>query len=67
MIGGKAGAAVGQASGLSSLASGFKLLGLDSGMIARFLPIISSFLESKGGASAKALLEKVLQPKQAGG
>lgn len=47
--------------GLASLAGGFSKLGLDSGMIAKFLPIILSFAESKGGTVVKALLEKVLK------
>ncbi len=46
---------------LAGLADGFSKLGLDSGMIGKFIPIIMSFVESKGGASVKALLEKVLK------
>jgi hypothetical protein len=47
--------------GLASLASGFEGLGLDSGMIGKFVPIIISFVQSKGGDSAKNLLEGVLK------
>lgn len=46
---------------LASLAGGFSKLGLDSGMIGKFLPIILSFVESKGGTAVKGLLEKVLK------
>lgn len=47
--------------GLASMAGGFSKLGLDSGMIGRFLPVILSFVESKGGPAVKALLEKALK------
>jgi hypothetical protein len=46
---------------LASLAGGFSKLGLDSGMIARFIPIILSFVQSKGGNAVSAILEKVLK------
>jgi hypothetical protein len=46
---------------LAQLAGGFSKLGLDSGMIGKFIPIILSFVEGKGGESIKALLEKVLK------
>ncbi len=46
---------------LASLASGFSKLGLDSGMIGKFLPIILSFVQSKGGDQIKDLLAKVLK------
>ena len=47
--------------GLAGLADGFSKLGLDAGMIGKFLPIILSFVQSKGGDSVKGLLEKVLK------
>ena len=46
---------------IASLASGFSELGLDSSMIGKFIPIILSFVESKGGSGVKGLLEKVLE------
>lgn len=46
---------------LASLAGGFSKLGLDAGMISKFLPVILAFVESKGGSTVKALLEKVLK------
>jgi len=46
--------------GLASLAGGFKKLDLDSGLVTKFLPIILSFVQSKGGDKVKELLEKVL-------
>jgi hypothetical protein len=47
--------------GLASLAGGFSKLGLDSGMIGKFIPIILSFVQSKGGEGVKGLLEKVFK------
>ncbi len=46
---------------LAGLAGGFSKLGLDSGMIAKFIPLILSFVQSKGGDTAKSLLEKVFK------
>jgi hypothetical protein len=43
-------------SSLAGLAGGFSKLGLNAGMIAKFLPIIMSFLQSKGGEGLKGLL-----------
>ena len=51
----------GGGSGLAGLAGGFSKLGLDSGMIGKFVPIILSFVQSKGGDGVKAILEKVLK------
>jgi hypothetical protein len=50
-----------QLGNLASLAGGFSKLGLDSGMIGKFIPIILTFVQSKGGDVAKALLEKALK------
>ena len=46
---------------IASLASGFSELGLDSGMVSKFIPIILSFIQEKGGSGVKYLLEKVLE------
>lgn len=54
----------GKAAGLAdlgALAAGFSQLKLDSGMIAKFVPIILNFARSKGGAELVGLLSKVLQ------
>jgi hypothetical protein len=50
-----------QLGNLASLAGGFSKLGLDSGMISKFIPIILSFAESKGGDVIKSLLQKALK------
>jgi hypothetical protein len=48
-------------SGLASLAGGFSKLGLASGMVGKFAPIILSFVQSKGGDEVKSIMEKVLK------
>lgn len=45
---------------IASLSGGFSKLGLNSGMIGKFAPIILSFVQSKGGDTAKSILEKVI-------
>ena len=62
-LGGLASPPIAEAAGigsLMSLAGGFSKLGLDSGMIAQFLPIILSFVQNQGGDEIKNLLENVL-------
>jgi hypothetical protein len=46
---------------IASLASGFSNLGLDNGMVGKFIPIILSFVQEKSGSGVKDLLEKVLK------
>lgn len=55
------GGGAGQLGNLAALAGGFKTLNLDSGLIGKFIPIVLSFVQSKGGDQAKSLLEKVLK------
>ena len=55
------GGSASQLGSLASLAGGFSKLGLDNGMIGKFIPIILSFVQSKGGDVARALLEKALK------
>ena len=45
---------------LASLAGAFSQLGLDSRMIGKFVPVILSFVESKGGGALKGLFEQAL-------
>lgn len=62
-VGGLASAFGGKAEGLgdlANLASGFSQLGLDSNMIGKFVPIIMSFVQERGGDQVKDLLEKVI-------
>lgn len=46
--------------GLAVLASQFKDLKLDSTMITQFLPLITQFLQQKGGDGAAQMLQKVI-------
>ncbi len=45
---------------LASLAGGFDKLGLDSGMIGKFVPILLDFVRDRGGDGVAGLLGKVL-------
>jgi hypothetical protein len=61
MLGGIAKRLLGQGAGnLAGLAAGFKKLGLEGDMISKFVPVILSFVQSKGGDALKELLEKAL-------
>ena len=55
-FGGKIGALV----NLASLAEGFDDLGLDSGTVARFLPVVLSWVQARGGDGLRDLLAEVL-------
>lgn len=52
---------LGGAGQLGNLAGGFKSLNLDSSQIGQFIPIILSFVQSKGGDTVKNILEKTLK------
>ena len=60
MIPGLGGAAGGLGS-MAGLAGGFSKLGLDSGMIGKFIPIILSFVQSKGGEGLKGIMGKAFK------
>ena len=55
------GAKAGHLGDLTSLASGFKSLDLDSGMVGKFIPIVLSYVKEKGGDGIGKLLEDVLK------
>lgn len=46
---------------LAGLAAGFSKLGLDSNMVSKFVPVILSFVQTKGGAAVKNLLAGALK------
>jgi len=46
---------------LAGLAAGFSQLDLDSGMISKFVPVVLSFVQSKGGDGVKGLLASVFK------
>ena len=59
---GAVGAALpGKAGGLAAVASSFKSLGLPPEMASKFVPILTKFVEGKGGASVGNLLAGVLK------
>ncbi len=60
-VGGMLGGKAGQLGELASAAQGFSKLGLDSGMIGKFVPIILSFVKQQGGEGAMGILQKVLE------
>ena len=55
------GGGAGDLGNLASLAGGFKSLDLDSSQIGQFIPIVLSFVQSKGGDIVKNILEKALK------
>jgi hypothetical protein len=62
LLGGVASALGGAELGnLASLAGGFDKLGLDAGMIGKFVPILLSYLQSKGGGELVSLASGILQ------
>jgi hypothetical protein len=57
----KFGGGAGAIGSLAGLAGAFKSLDLDSDMVGKFVPIILSFVQAKGGDSVKSLLEGILK------
>jgi len=55
------GGSMGQLGTLASLAGGFSKLGLDADMIGKFVPIILSFVQQKGGKDIGDLLAKAFK------
>lgn len=52
------GGGIGQLGSLAALADGFKSLNMDAGMVGKFVPVVLSFFQAKGGEGVKALLAK---------
>jgi hypothetical protein len=50
-----------QTGNLASLAGGFSKLGLDPEMIGKFVPVVLSFLESRGGEGLAQIVSNVLK------
>ena len=46
----------GGAGGLASVAGSFKALGLSPDMVSKFVPVLTQFVQSKGGANVGSLL-----------
>lgn len=55
------GGGAGQLGDLAALAGGFKKLNMSSDVISKFIPIIMSFVQSKGGDAVKGILEKAMK------
>jgi len=51
----------GSAGGLASVASSFKSLGLSSGMAEKFVPVMTQYVQGKGGSEVASLLEGALK------
>jgi len=47
--------------GMASTAASFEKLGLSPGMAGKFVPILTNFVQSKGGSSTASLLSGVLK------
>ena len=59
---GSAGSALpGKAGGLASVAGAFNSLGLSPDMATKFVPVLTQFVQSKGGASVASLLSGALK------
>ena len=54
------GGGAGNLGALATLAGGFDKLGLDSGMIGRFVPVLLDFVRDRGGDGVADMLGKVL-------
>ncbi len=59
MLGGLGGNA-GALGNLASLAGGFDKLGLDSGMVNQFIPVVMKFVQEQGGDDIMGLIQKVM-------
>ena len=59
MLGGLGGNA-GALGNLASLAGDFDKLGLDSGMVNQFIPVVMKFVQEQGGDDIMALIQKVM-------
>ena len=51
----------GGAGGLASAAGSFKALGLSPDMVSKFVPVLTQFVQSKGGANVASLLAGALK------
>ena len=56
------GSGVGNMAKMAMLASSFQNLGLGSGMVSRFIPVILQYVQMQGGTSTMGLLQSALMP-----
>jgi hypothetical protein len=60
-LSGLAGSLPGQAGGLATVAGSFQKLGLSPDMIGKFVPVLTQFVQARGGTSTASLLGRALQ------
>lgn len=60
-LSGLTGALPGNVGGLASTATSFQKLGLSPGMVEKFVPIMTNFVQAKGGANVASLLSGALK------
>lgn len=60
-LSGLTGSLPGNLGGLASAATGFQKLGLSPGMVEKFVPILTNFVQAKGGANVASLLSGALK------
>lgn len=60
-LGGVTGALPGGLGGLASAAGSFQKLGMSPDMVGKFVPVLTNFVQSKGGSSVASLLSGALK------
>jgi len=56
------GSSLGNMAKMAMLANSFQNLGLNSGMVSRFIPVILQYVQTQGGVSTMGLLQSALMP-----
>ena len=46
---------------ITEIGNGFTELGMDTGMVTRFVPVVLTYVQSTGGNTTRSILEKVLK------
>ena len=60
-LAGGLGGAAGSLGTLAGAAGGFTKLGMNAGMVSKFVPVILEFVKSKGGEGVMAILQRVFK------
>ncbi len=60
------GGKIGGMADMSHLTTGFSKLGLDKGMVGKFIPIVLSYVQNQGGDTAREKLEKIFSSSKGG-
>jgi hypothetical protein len=56
------GSSLGNMAKMAMLANSFQNLGLNSGMVSRFIPVILQYVQTQGGVSTMGLLQSAIMP-----